>query len=228
MWGSWIIIDKITDKFYNVKCSICNFETQKLASTIKLHHRCPSIVDGTKYCYKCSERKSLEFFHKDPTVSGGYSKLCRECYSERVNVIKFSHNPVHRKNIKGSNNIINVQSTKISGLEKFLNYRQKTLKYRHRNKTFAPYNLPDGYLVEQFKRQDGKCYYSGYSFDYKAEFFANSISVDRLYPEKGYTIGNVVLCTHSINTMKLNMNVEEFKNHLFTIKDGLEKFICKN
>jgi hypothetical protein len=220
MLGTWKIISKISAKQFNVKCELCGFETQRVASKLKTHHRCPSIIDGTKYCYKCQQRKTLDFFHADRTVPGGYSKVCKECYAERVNVVYYNYKPVKRRK-----QCTNKRSTKLSDVENFLKHRQNTLKYRHKNKSFKPYNLPDGYLIEQFKNQEGKCYYTGYPLNHKETFSANSISVDRLYPEEGYTVGNVVLCTHSINAMKLTMNVDEFKVYLQSIIDGVNKFL---
>lgn len=220
MLGNWKIISKVGEKRFNVKCEYCGFETQRIESKLKTLHQCPSIIDGTKYCYKCQQRKELEYFHSDRTVKGGYSKVCKECYSERVNVIHYNYRPVNRRA-----KFTNKRSTKLHGLEYFLKQRQNALKYRHKNKTYKPYDLPDGYLYEQYKRQEGKCYYTGYPLDYNSQQFANSISVDRLYPAEGYTVGNVVLCTHSINVMKLDMTVEEFKEFLKISIDGLNRFV---
>jgi hypothetical protein len=227
MLGTWTIVDNISDRLYAVRCNLCGFTTQKPKSKMKNFHRCPSIIDNTKYCYKCEVRKDLEFFHKDASVSGGYSKLCRECYAERVNVTNFSYKPVNRRPVtqKVSRQRVGKRLIPLYGIEKFLHERQISLRYRHKNNTFKAYNLPDGYLFELYKKQNGKCYYTGYQFDYTSGFSANSISIDRLYPLEGYTVDNIVLCTHSINMMKLNMNVDEFKKYLSTIKEGLETFI---
>lgn len=226
MLGEWEIISKITDKRVNVRCKLCKTEAQIYTRKLNVLHKCPSIIGDTKYCYKCQTRKNLDFFHADKTVFGGYSKLCKECYAERVNVRDYKYNPVNRRRGKPRNNNINgKRSTKLGGIELFLENRQKSLKYRHKNKTFAPYNLPNGYLWEQYKAQEGRCYYSGVLLDYTTPFSSKSISVDRLYPEKGYTIGNIVLCVHSINAMKLEMNVEEFKEFLKSSLVGFNKFL---
>lgn len=44
MLGNWLVVNKIANKFYTVKCDLCGFETQRVQSKLKLHHRCPSIV----------------------------------------------------------------------------------------------------------------------------------------------------------------------------------------
>lgn len=219
MLGTWKILNQINKSRYAVQCELCGFQTQRVASKLNTLHQCPSIIDGTKYCYKCQQRKNLDFFHLDKTVNGGYSKVCKECYAERVGAIHYTYRPVTRRKIN------NKRSTKLSGIENFLKQRQNALKYRHNGKTFKPYNLPDGYLFEQYKKQNGQCYYTRHPLDYNTTIFANSISVDRLRPSEGYTVGNVVLCTHSINVMKLDMTVDEFKQYLNAVINGLSSFI---
>lgn len=234
MLGTWKILKKITDKNYKVRCDSCGFETQRLKSKIKFHHRCPSIIDGKKYCYKCQNRKELNYFFKDPTVFGGFSKLCKECHAEKKGSINFSYKPVNRRDSSKPSfkrkylSKDNTTSTKLNGIEKFFHLRQCSLKNRHKAKLMDPYNLPDGYLYNQYKLQDGKCYYTGYKFDYTQPRSPFSISVDKLIPNKGYTVGNIVLCTQSMNTMKLNMSISEFIDHLKSIKDGLNNFISEN
>lgn len=224
MLGKWKIVEKLTDKQYHVMCESCGHTTQRLVNKLKTLHRCPSIIDGTKYCYKCQTRKQLEFFHKDSTVSGGYSKVCKECYAERVGVVNYGYKPVNRRTIKKSRTM--VRSTKKDGLEVFLNKRQQSLKHRHKNKNMLEYNLPEGYLLELYKKQNGKCYYSGLQLDYKSPKLSPfSISVDKLDPQNGYTVGNLVLCTHSMNSMKLNMTLGEFKEYLVSINDYIKWFI---
>jgi len=38
----------------------------------------------------------------------------------------------------------------------------------------------------------------------------DTMSVDRMTPEKGYTKGNIVLCCHIANKAKGRMNIDEF------------------
>lgn len=71
------------------------------------------------------------------------------------------------------------------------------------------------YLLDLWKKQGGKCYYTGLdmSTEYRAGHRAGSkrISIDRVDSSKGYIQGNVVLCCDTANMMKNTMSVTELK-----------------
>ena len=51
----------------------------------------------------------------------------------------------------------------------------------------------------------------------------NSPSLDKIYPEKGYTVGNVWVISDKANRMKQNMTVEMLRHFADTIEQHLEK-----
>lgn len=70
-----------------------------------------------------------------------------------------------------------------------------------RNKNF---NLPSEWAIEQFKKQDGKCYYTGISMTTKqgkGKIWSNA-SIDRIDNGIGYIPSNCVLCCNGFNLMK--------------------------
>jgi hypothetical protein len=76
-----------------------------------------------------------------------------------------------------------------------------------------PFDLDKKYLIDLYLDQEGKCFYTGYLLRCATGegWSGESASVDRIIPEKGYTKGNVVLCTRRVNTMKNDMTLDEMK-----------------
>ncbi len=66
------------------------------------------------------------------------------------------------------------------------------------------------------RRQDGKCYYTDTIMLWdnygkgKGKSNPDSMTVDRLTPERGYVRGNVVLCTYKTNTSKGDRTETDF------------------
>jgi hypothetical protein len=52
--------------------------------------------------------------------------------------------------------------------------------------------------------------------------YANGI--DRLDNNKGYTVNNCVACCRICNTMKMELSVEEFKNHIKILSERINEF----
>lgn len=83
----------------------------------------------------------------------------------------------------------------------------------------VPFNLTVDYLIELFKKQEGKCYYTGISLEItsgkgnnKRTLITNpnQFSLDRLNPNEGYIKGNVVWCTYLLNTCKNMLTENDF------------------
>lgn len=86
------------------------------------------------------------------------------------------------------------------------------------------------YLVELYSQQNGCCYYSNEKMvfgwiDGKVQH--NTLSLDKLDPTKGYVKENVVWCSYLANTMKQDMNEQQFYNYMLKIleNNGKEKTI---
>jgi hypothetical protein len=82
-----------------------------------------------------------------------------------------------------------------------------------RKASSVPSDLTVEYLVDLYDQQDGLCYYSKEKMIFgwvDGKVHHNSLSLDKLDPEKGYVQGNVVWCCYLVNTMKQNMNEQRF------------------
>lgn len=89
-----------------------------------------------------------------------------------------------------------------------------------RKSSNVPSDLTVDYLVDLYYSQQGLCYYSGAHMiigwiDGKVQ--PNTLSLDKIIPEKGYVKGNVVWCTYLVNTMKQNSSEEEFIAMIYKI-----------
>lgn len=71
------------------------------------------------------------------------------------------------------------------------------------------------YLLNLWNRQEGKCFYTDEPMALYSDsgIVRNLFSVDKIIPEKGYTPGNVVLCTFRANELKRDMSLFEMKNY---------------
>lgn len=73
------------------------------------------------------------------------------------------------------------------------------------------------YIKELYKKQSGKCYYSGLPINIVKKSEKNlhdnfKMTLDRLNSDLGYIKGNVVWCAYCINSFKLNMSREDMIN----------------
>ncbi len=79
-------------------------------------------------------------------------------------------------------------------------------------------NLTTQYLVNLFESQAGKCYYTQNELEISGgKVRANTASLDRLDPSKGYTEGNVAWCSFFCNTMKGGLTEQEFYDFIRNI-----------
>jgi len=89
-------------------------------------------------------------------------------------------------------------------------FRLRFLALKNRAKTYSiDLNFDDSYLEELYKKQNGKCFYSGLDMTFERDG-KYIMSVDRIDSNKGYVKDNVVLCCSIINSMKNTLSTEEF------------------
>jgi hypothetical protein len=213
-YGQWKIDEELTFKefgYYSSEltkgtqrpvkciCESCGIISNKRFMYSNSRHRCKPIIDNKKKCFKCKEFKSVEEFSKNRSNFDGYQKVCKECFS-KYDCVKKGY---RKKTINYKNS-----------LEHYFNSKLSFLK-RKSQKQNIPFNLEKGDLLELYNLQDGKCYYTDIHIFHNSGILSHdSISVERLNPEKGYTKENVVLCSFNINSFKGTMNEEEFKVYL--------------
>lgn len=85
-------------------------------------------------------------------------------------------------------------------------YRARALKLD------IAFDLDVEFLVTLYNNQKGLCFYTNkqMGWDNKGKSKRNIMSLDRVDPDKGYTKGNVVLCTYQCNTFKSYMARQQF------------------
>ena len=64
-------------------------------------------------------------------------------------------------------------------------------------------------LLNQYNKQNGKCYYTGRVMDLRINSI-NSLSIDRIDSGKNYSKDNIVLCCSIVNFMKKKSNIQDF------------------
>lgn len=74
-------------------------------------------------------------------------------------------------------------------------------------------NLTLEYLTKLNDLQDGRCVYTTEVMLNTQGYGQNpmSISLDRIHPNRGYIIGNVIFCTIRANSIKLNQTLDELQ-----------------
>jgi len=226
-YGQWQINEEETHKefgYYShelsfgskkpVKCTclLCGITSNKSFRYSSSKHRCKSIIDNKKKCFKCKKRKDVEEFSKNKSNSDGYQKVCKICFSN-YDCVKKGY---VKKDYNNKNSLQHYFNNKLSDLRK---------KCEIKN---VPFDLKKGDLLEKYELQNGKCYYTDIDINHNiGKFDYNSISIERLTPEKGYTKDNIVLCSFSVNSFKGMMNENEFKKYLNEILPHLIEYSNK-
>lgn len=170
-----------------------------------------------KRCTVCLDEKSIDqFYYKTYTSSTTgekyrrYRPECIGCSKEHTSTyIKENHKLVYTK--KKAVRIERKNDIRFHVQEKIATWRKASV---------VPSNLTVDYLVELYNKQEGRCHYSGEKMVFgwvAGKVHANSLSLDKLEPDKGYVRGNVVWCSYLCNTMKQNMSELEFYSFISKI-----------
>lgn len=129
---------------------------------------------------------------------------CKSCISDNYknNIDKEEY--IDKQRVWRSNNI--------------LHYRVESARHRaKRNK--LDFQLTDEIVKNKIKEQNGLCYISKQPLSYNENDW-NSLSLDRLDSNKGYTIENTIIVTKFVNNSKNNLSLDDY------IK--LIKLVCDN
>lgn len=151
--------------------------------------RSPSVVrlnNNDSICDKCTRTKESDDF------KSGNLQLkpnCRDCYNFRR------------------------REKRSETLEYHLKYTLSALKSKAKTKNI-PFNISLDMLIDIYNLQSGKCFYTdrhlGISCT-KGRPTDDSLSVDKIVPELGYTYGNIVICCWKSNRIKSNLTLEELQ-----------------
>lgn len=165
---------------------------------------------NNKICTICTKAKPIDQFYyktyKSKTSGEQYKRYRSECIDcskqHRAFYTQENYELVYSK--KKAKRINSKDDIQFHVQEKISTWRKASI---------TKSDLTVDYLVNLYNIQDGYCYYTGEKMvfgwvDGKVQH--NTLSLDKLDPQKGYIQGNVVWCSYLANTMKQNMTEQEF------------------
>lgn len=82
--------------------------------------------------------------------------------------------------------------------------------------------IDDLYLIKQFSKQNGRCYWTDFPINPQGVFESNNPlapSLERLDDQKGYIPGNVVIALRLFNLGRQNCPESKFKDQVQSLKD---------
>lgn len=178
--------------------SILGINHRTVGSRLKAHNRqsifanqpIDMVSETEAKCSKCKEIKSItnfQFGRKGQKFEYKFS-YCNDCRRKQVYL--------------NLNNDIN----------KFLSNSFNKLKLRAKKKNI-PFSITKKEFIEQYHSQNGLCFYTDVEMicEVGNNTQRNTMSVDKIIPQKGYCKGNVVFTTFRINTCKCDLELEEIE-----------------
>lgn len=140
-----------------------------------------------KACFKCKTSKPFSLFFKHSGTADGYHSWCKECCREG-----------NARSLKKLNSTIEGRA------RVFLrNAKNSAAK---RGQVFA---LTVADIAECWHTQWGVCAYSGRQMTLEAGQL-NTVSIERINSDVGYTRENTILVCQAINRMKSDFELNEF------------------
>lgn len=101
-------------------------------------------------------------------------------------------------------------------------YKRSMQNFSRFNKTRKlEYNLTPNYIQEILDKQNNKCAYSGYELDKDSDDKLYIPTIDRIDPTKGYVEGNICICSWAVNTMKMDLQLDEWKKLIEDLSKNL-------
>ena len=140
-----------------------------------------------KTCNKCNKTKPITEFFKDKNTKDGLRNQCKVCRS------------TYSKNLR------NIKNSTIEGraLEFLRHAKQSSIK---RNQVFE-LDVKD--IVNCWKNQLQICAYSGRQMTLENGKL-NTVSIERIDSNIGYTNKNTILVCNAVNRMKSDFNLYDF------------------
>ena len=189
IFGRWTVISESIKGTRRRFLCRCNCGTERILSlcTLKRGASCICVhiaqrqyaENGTQFsCQTCGREKQRNEFYETVGYKGRryiHTFRCRQC----------------------------VQIKQLAEYRTDILKRMKSLAsaacFRARQEGY-PFEISYEWLVEQFERQHGRCYYTGVPLS--MEVGDNALSVDKKVPRLGYVPGNVVLTSWRLNNLK--------------------------
>jgi len=176
-----------------------------------------------RICKDCKEELPAERFEQANYKGNKYRlNTCRKCRANRKTEVqeKRKRAEIKAHDLKRLNSWKDSNRGTIEGFiySNLYRWRKRSIK-----KCGVKSDLTFDYLIDLWKKQQGKCYYLQTLLDplapklgsrkqlSKNMFTTLSPSLDRIDPKKGYVRGNIVWCSFAINSMKGDLTEFDFK-----------------
>jgi hypothetical protein len=140
-----------------------------------------------KTCFRCKQTKPFELFFKHKQTSDGYHSWCKTCC------------------IEGNERSRQKQNATIEGRAKIFLRNAKNSATKRKQ----AFSLTIQDVVDCWRKQLGFCAYSGRAMTLEAGKL-NTVSIERIDSDVGYTVENTVLVCQAINRMKSDFGFEDF------------------
>lgn len=151
------------------------------------------VSEHSAQCNRCSEIKNLDHFQVNRRGQKYEYRFgfCNECRREKV-----------LKNLNSDNS-------------KILRDIFNRLKTRC-SKNKIRFELTFEYFCKIRELQNDLCFYSNEKMDLirGKGFNHNTLTTDKIVPEKGYVEGNIVFCSKRFNTVKSDLSLDEIAKHM--------------
>jgi hypothetical protein len=170
-----------------------------------------------KNCTICGDERAIEFFYYKTYTSKTTGEKYRRYRAECITCSK-NQGSVYRNDKAAL-----ISAKKKARREKYKNdikYHVQEKIATWRKASCVPSDLTVDYLVNLYNQQGGCCYYTGEKMIFgwaDGKVRPQTMSLDKLDPDKGYIKGNVVWCCYLANTMKQNMDEKTFYSVLQNI-----------
>ena len=160
----------------------------KKSTVNNLLAKCPKI----NICKHCSEK------NKESFIKHNKRQQCDKCYETK----QYCNLPIEEKEaiIERSKKWVN---------DNPIRTRILAAKHRAKTKNFG-FDIDEEFIIDLYNKQNGKCYYSGLDISIDNLSKGNIFSIDRIDSDLGYLKSNICLTLGEINTMKLDLRLENF------------------
>ena len=186
------------------------------------------IAPAEKQCTTCFLVKPIDqFYYKtytSKTTGEKYKRYrveCIECSKKHTtNYIQDNYDMVYAK--KKKVRIDRKDDIRFHVQEKISTWRKASC---------VQSDLTVDYLVNLYNQQNCRCYYTNKEMVFgwvNGKVHHTSLSLDKLDPSKGYVQGNVVWCTYLTNTMKQDLNEQQFYEAISLILTNKENDMNDN
>lgn len=146
-------------------------------------------------CTGCHQMLPASEFVKNRWHSRGLMAECKTCACERAKKM-YERDPI--------------------------NFIVKEIRNRSARKNF-PCDITPEFIKELYKKQKGRCFYTGLEFGEIGK--DTTLSIDRVDSKQGYVMGNVVLCCVWVNVMKSNYSLKDFLARIKVISESTPKIL---